>query len=161
MPDDEWASIARELPGGFAGLFFDTSPEQGVRHVQGPLVVMLTDTSRHEETLAAIAPRIAAMYGSRNLDVRGALVQRARWDFARLYDWYHYLSDVAWAGRDISGSDIDEIRNRIAYGAVDEEAKRRVEARLAARGIPCELVVVEVRGRIQRSTTRRPPPSPR
>ena len=156
MPDDEWARIARELPGGFAGVFFDTSPAQGARHVQGPLVVMLTDTSHREETLAALAPRIAAMYGGRLLDVRGAIVRRARWDFAQLYDWSHYLMTTAWMRGDVTSSDIDEVRNHIAYGVVDEEAKRRLEMRLAALGIPCELVIVGVSG-VEPSMTRRQP----
>jgi hypothetical protein len=142
MPDDEWAIIARKLPGGFAGLFFDTSRDQGAGHEQGPLVVMLADTSHHDATLAAIAPRIAAMYGDRNLDVRGAAVRRARWDFAQLYDWYNYLSATAWAERGMSSSDIDEVRNRIVYGVVSDTAKRQLEERLASAGIPCDLVVV-------------------
>jgi hypothetical protein len=161
MPDDEWARIARELPGGFAGLFFDTRREPGVRPVQGPLVVMLADTSHHEETLAALAPRVAAMRGGRGPDVRGAIVRRARWDFAQLYDWSHYLMNTAWTRGEITSSDIDEVRNRIVYGVVDEGAKSRLEMGLAARDVPCELVIVEVSGPVGKSMIRRQPPDAR
>ncbi len=60
--------------------------------------------------------------------------------------------DEEWAiwAREVPGgfagltSDVDEVRNRIVYGVLDEAARRRAEGRLQALGVPCFLVLVVV-----------------
>ena len=72
---------------------------------------------------------------------------KARWTYGQIYDWFRYihshLHHVAvntWA--------LDEWRNRIYYGTVDEAAGLELDRQLAALNVPCFLVAREVVGEI-------------
>ncbi len=133
-PDDRWAALAQEVPGGFAGSI-----------LEGGLVVFLVDTAQRDAALAALAAR-GALQGR---DPKRVRVRQVRWNFAQLYDWYGYLNRQLDFDRDnVAMSDIDEAENRIDYGVMGEGARRALEHRLAALrpALPCFLVAVEVVG---------------
>lgn len=84
--DDEWAAIARQVPGGWGGLFLEN---------QIP-TIYLVDPSKREEAIEVL---IALGIGGGELfDLREARVRQGRWDFAQLYDWRWYAPPVAVAG---------------------------------------------------------------
>src|SRR5947208_477356 len=132
-PDDRWAALAREVPGGFAGMM-----------LEGGLVVFLVDTTQRDAALAALAAR----RGLEGRDPKRVRVRKVRWNFAQLYDWYRYLNLHVWSDSGVVTSDIDEAENRITYGVMGESGRRRLERRLAALRprLPCFLVAVEVVG---------------
>jgi len=130
---DRWAQAAREIPGGFAG-----------KMLEGGLVVFLVDTTQRDAALAAIAAR-GGLEGRNPKRVR---VRKARWDFAQLLDWYHYLNLYVWSDSGVVTGGIDEANNRITYGVMGESGRRRLEHHLATLRPPppCSLVAVEVVG---------------
>jgi len=74
-------------------------------------------------------------------------VKKGRWDFAQLHAWYRYLAPHIWGGDGLSFSDIQEARNRLEYGVIDEASRRRLEQTVAALGVPCFLIAIEIRSR--------------
>ena len=80
------------------------------------------------------------------IDIRGARLRQVRWDFAQLYDWYSYVNRRVWELDGLTFTDIDEVRNRLVYGAVDEKTQEMFTTVLGSMALPCELVIVEVRG---------------
>src|SRR5439155_17869761 len=80
--DDRWAELAREVPGGFAGMM-----------LEGGLVVFLVDTTQRDAALAALAAR----GGLEGRDPKRVRVRKVRWNFAQLYDWYRYLNLHVWS----------------------------------------------------------------
>ena len=136
-PDDRWAALAREVPGGFAG-----------EMLEGGLVVFLVDTTQRDAALAALAAR----GGLEGMDPKRVRVRKVRWNFAQLYDWYRYLGLHVWSASGLVTSDIDEAQNSITYGVKDESGRRRLERLLAELRPPppCFLVAIEVVGEFQR-----------
>ena len=134
VPDDQWADLASRVPGGFAGVIYDG----------GRPVLFLTDPSKAAAAKEALAPSFPSF------DIARAEVRRARWDFAQLVDWYNHLNGVAgiWSIDGISSGDKDESANRITYGVVDSAAANRLLDVLARLDIPCDLIRVEIIGRI-------------
>lgn len=134
--DAEWAAVAREVPGGWGGLFYH----------ENRLTLYLVDPSKRQEAIAALEQELAGTETSHLVpELRGARILRGRWDFAQLYDWYRYLNQQVWSESGITFGDIDEVKNRIEYGARDEAARARLIARLDGLNLPCGLVVVVIR----------------
>lgn len=134
LPDDKWADLARQVPGGFAGvLYVDNKP-----------VLMLTDPSQSAAAKQALAPSFPTF------DVRGAEVRQARWDFAQLVDWFDYLTarTPVWQTEGITSGDKDEAVNRISYGVLDAAARDRLVHTLAGIELPCDLIVIKITGPI-------------
>ena len=128
---NSWADLARRAPGGWGGYFLD----DGV-----PTMYML-DTSQVEAA--------AAFLRAEGLPIASSVVARqGRWDFAQLTDWYRYLNRFIWAVDGWSFSDIQEARNRLEYGVIDEVTWARVEQVLADLefDVPCFLVALKVSG---------------
>ncbi|HYO74299.1 MAG TPA: hypothetical protein VEU33_50320, partial [Archangium sp.] len=136
-PDDQWAHIAREVPGGFAGVLYDN----------GQPVLMLTRPQEAQEAKAALASRFPPGF----FDVAKAEVRRARWDFAQLADWDAYLGTQGlWRPENgVRSGGMDEAENRIVYGVLDAASRARVADELDALGVPCDLVLVEIRAPIR------------
>lgn len=147
--DEQTAAISRKLPGGYGGLYlgYDPPPAPGQRPRPGSrhVVVLLVDTTQREAALSALAPVI--QQGRPDLDVLHARIQRARWSFAELYDWYGAPLPRLWRGG-VTTIDIDERENRIMFGVADRAARQRLEEELARLEPPCFLVGIEVVGRI-------------
>ncbi|MFL5577630.1 MAG: hypothetical protein ACJ79S_16870 [Gemmatimonadaceae bacterium] len=129
-PDDQWADLAAEVPGGFAGVVYD----------QGRPVLLLTRPAEAAAAKQALAPHLTGF------DVANAEVRQARWDFAQLVDWYNYLTGrgVWGPGSGVTTGDKDESANRIVYGVADEAARDRLAASLAALDLPCDLVLLKI-----------------
>jgi hypothetical protein len=134
--DSELAAVAREVPGGWGGMFYR----------EGRLTLYLVDPSKREEAIAALEQRLPGTgYGHVVPELRNARILQGRWDFAQMYDWYRYLNQHVWSESGITSGDIDEAKNRIEFGARDEAARARLNARLDSLDLPCGLVVVVIR----------------
>ena len=134
QPDDQWANLAERIPGGFAGVIGD----------RGKLVLFLTDPSQGEAAKAALAA------STPSINVQGAEVRQARWDFAQLVNWFNYLSQQSpvWSSPGMSSADKNEAINRIVYGTVDSASRLVLIEKLQALDLPCDLIRVDVTGRI-------------
>jgi hypothetical protein len=130
--DEIWVTLAREAPGGIGGMFFD----RGVGYL------WLVDPSKRSEAIAAIA---AAGIEPIGFALQDAVVLKARWNFAQLAEWHAYVTSRALLGVEWSYADIQEGRNRLEYGVVDEAALRSLESRLKRLDLPCNLIAVEIR----------------
>lgn len=136
--NDQWAAIAREVPGGWGGLLY----------VDDRLTIVLVEPDQRGAAIRALQrhfsgdPRIAS-------DLSTAQVRRGRWDFAQLYDWYRYLQPHVWSVEGVQSTDIDEATNRLEFGVLSEEAREELRERLAALDIPCFLVASEIEPPIQ------------
>jgi hypothetical protein len=134
MPDDKWADLAQQVPGGFAGVLY----------IENKPVLMLTDPSQSAAAKQALAPSFPSF------DVNGAEVRQARWDFAQLVNWYDYLltRTQIWRTEGITSGDKDEAINRIRYGVVDAAARDRLVYALGGIALPCDLLAIEITGPI-------------
>jgi hypothetical protein len=133
-PDDRWADLAEQVPGGFAGvLYVDNKP-----------VLMLTDPSQASAAKKALASQLAGF------NVAGAEVRKARWDFAQLVNWYDYLTikTSVWQTPGMVSGDKDEAINRIHFGVVDSAARDALLHTLAGINLPCDLIAVEITGAV-------------
>lgn len=134
-PDDEWAVIARDVPGGWGGFFFENS---------WPTIYLVDPSQR----TAAVDALYSLGVGAPFADIRKADVWQGRWDFGQLYDWYRYINEVAvgWPYGLVS-RDINEVRNRLVYGVLEDSLDSFTET-IESVQLPCELVVIEVMGPI-------------
>lgn len=123
----EWAAIARRTPGGWGGYFIDN----------GKPTVYLLEPSKLEDAAEALRAEGIPVPPS-------VAVKQGRWDFAQLYDWYRYLNRHLWPVEGVSFSDIQEARNRLEYGAIDEPTRAKMEDILADLDVPCFLVAIEI-----------------
>ncbi|MCR4339783.1 MAG: hypothetical protein NUW01_07850 [Gemmatimonadaceae bacterium] len=132
-----FAALAKEVPGGFAGVFQDKAQP----------VLLLTDPSRETEAKAALAPYFINLYG---IDMATVEVRRARWDFAQLANWHTYLfrHTPVPATRGLTYNDTDVTLNRILLGVKDAEARDRLRAVLAGIDLPCDLMLLEIRDEV-------------
>lgn len=147
--DERDAALARQVPGGYGGLYLEYNPPplrgERPRPETRRVVVLLVDTAQREAALRALAPAIQKERP--DLDVLRARVQPARWTFAELYDWQGVILTPGL--RDgVTTIDIDERENRIVFGVVDSAARGRLAQRLAQLDLPCFLVGIEVVGAI-------------
>jgi len=142
MPDDLWAELATRVPGGFAGVMFSE---------KGTPLLMLTDTTKATAARAALAPELAGKI--HDYDVTRAEARLVRWDFAQLVDWFEYLTQKTSIGQmGIATADKDEGINRVHFGVVDSVAMNRLGNYLGGLDLPCDLVQVDVAGRVILST---------
>lgn len=123
----EWAAIARKVPGGWGGFFYH----------DGAPTMYLRDPSLKEQAVAALQAE-GMPFG---MDV---VVRAGRWDFAQMYDWYRYVAPHVWGAGGVSSSDVQEARNRLEYGVIDEDARHRVEHALTLLDVPCFLVAIRI-----------------
>ncbi|HJU69561.1 MAG TPA: hypothetical protein VJ650_15075 [Gemmatimonadaceae bacterium] len=123
----QWAAIARRVPGGWGGVFLEN----------GIPTIYLVDPAQREAAIAALAAEGFALTSPR--------VKKGRWDFAQLYDWFRYLARHTVAIEGVSYIDIQEARNWIEYGVVDEPTRAHLEEILAPLDVPCFLVAIGIR----------------
>jgi hypothetical protein len=151
--DDYWhAELAREMPGRFAGLYLGSPTPPYIGSIQGErrLVVLLADTTDVTRALAALQARFGPRVIIDGLRFADAVVRKARWDFAQLLEWQHFLVPVVrevMGGRRFAGG-VSAVRNRVVFEVPDATAMRIVEARLAALDLPCDLLRLEVGGQL-------------
>jgi hypothetical protein len=134
--DEIWADFAREVPGGWGGMFYE----------QERLTMYLLEPSKRQDAIAALMQLLQGSGWEEVLpDLPSARVKQGRWDFAQLFDWYRYINQHVWRVEGVTVSDIQEQRNRLEYGAKDEDTKQRVTEVLTTLDLPCFLVAVEIR----------------
>lgn len=139
--DSEWAAIARQVPGGWGGLYY----QPGTGRQQGPLTIVLVDPTKRERAVEALSRLFRGTGWERIIpELPKAQVQKGRWDFAQLFDWYRYLNRHVWQEAGVTMSDIQESRNRIEYGVADEATRERLARRLLGLDVPCGLVAIEI-----------------
>jgi hypothetical protein len=136
-PDEQWAEAARGQVPGFAGFF-----------LEGCTVVLnLTDPPRQQ---AAAREYMTELLRDRPLSTReGACPQPPPMRFRQVQ--YDFDQLVRWSGRagvllGLEGAvmhDIEENRNRIVVGYVDEAGRQRAERALATLEVPRDAVVLE------------------
>jgi hypothetical protein len=127
IPDDRWADLATTIPGGFAGVLYDSAHSP---------ILLLVDPAQATAAKQALDGKIS-------FPVQQATVRRARWDFAQLVDWFNYLHPRL--GVPVT-ADKDEARNRIRLSVTSVELRDRVISALAQLPLPCDLVVVDLNG---------------
>lgn len=145
------AALARRVPGGFAGVWYDR--EQRIN-------VNLVDTASARAMLQALAAYVPAGNGSRGTVTRAGLLaartHAVRWTAAELEDWFGTLAAAA-IDLDSFGMTstpdgpqanvvglVDIIRNQLVYVAIDTTVLARVDRTLSRQGLPCGLVRLEV-----------------
>lgn len=135
-PDDRWAALARRVPGGLGGIFYE----------DGQLVMVLVDPAQREQAIAALEQLLDPMRDARLLDeLPTTRVKQGRWDFGQLHDWYAFLHQAPLpAGQTFS--EITVRQNRITFGVKDEETRQKATQVLDGLDIPCYLVALQIRG---------------
>jgi hypothetical protein len=132
---DPWATraaLAPKIPGGWGGL---------ASQRPGPFGIYLVDTTQRSAALAALLAAGVQYISDSTKAVQG------RWTYDQLYDWFRYIhSHLYHVGVNMWA--LDEWRNRIHYGTLDEAAAAELNRQLTALNVPCFLVVVEVIGPI-------------
>ena len=126
-PDDRWADLATTVPGGFAGVFYDSA--------HTPILML-------RERAHAVAAK-QALAGKISFPLEQATVRQARWDFAQLVDWFNYL--LPQLGVPVT-ADKDEALNRVRFSVTSVELRDRVISALARLPLPCDLIVVDLNG---------------
>lgn len=126
--DEEFACLAKDVPGGFGGAYLDDRLR---------LVAVLVDPSQREAALSTLQ----SLTG--NPDWGTARVVKGDYDWLQLYHWY-YERLFQGSCEDINLTDIDEVRNRIVLGVLDQDAAECVAREVVAlKDVPCEAVLVE------------------
>jgi len=126
--DDEWADIARQVPGGWGGVFLD----------EGQWVMYLVDTTKYDEAVVALNETELFSY----YDFSQFVVRQGLWDFAQLHDWKVYIvTRGVWPDGLIS-STIDVARNRLVYGVLADQG-HIVEDFFSSLNLPCDLLLLE------------------
>jgi hypothetical protein len=128
IPDDRWADLAATVPGGFAGVLYDSA------HTP---ILMLTKPAQATAAKQALVGKIS-------FPLQQATVRQARWDFAQLVDWFNYVFPRLGVGP--VTADKDEALNRIRFSVTSVELRDRVVSALAQLPLPCDLVVVDLNG---------------
>ncbi len=127
--DHVYATLATEVPGGFAGVLFD----------DGQPVLLLTRPDEAAAAKAALAGKLSSF------PIASAQVRQARWDFGQIFDWFNYLmTQPSVHSVGFLSADKDEAANRVAFGVRDEETRMRLAKVLAALDIPCDLVLIRI-----------------
>jgi len=139
---DKWATraeLAPKIPGGWGGL---ASLERG------PFGIYLIDTTQRSTALAALLSAGVQYISTSTKAVPG------RWTYDQLYDWFRYIhSHLYHVGVNMWA--LDEWRNRLYYGTLDEAAALELDRQLTALNVPCFLVAREVTGPIVISNAHR------
>lgn len=135
VPDDHWADLAEQIPGGFAGILY----------LDGKPTIMLT---RPDEAVAT-KQALVSDFTFRHFDIANAQVRKARWDFAQLVDWYRYLVEhtSVWNTPGMSMGDKDEGTNRIYFGIETEAGRQELKKKLLALKVPCDLIQIGLQSR--------------
>lgn len=123
--DDEWAALARTVPGGFGGLLFN----------HGAYTIYLVDTTK----FAAAAKAVSAAGPP-----QPTAFLRGRWDFGQMFDWAGVIWHSVPAPAPITYFDINEATNRLEFGAPDSAGVKALDHAFASMDLPCRLVWIRI-----------------
>ena len=164
-PDARWAMLARQYPGGFAGIYLEAVQldANGAPARPQRLILRLARFEERPSALLQLLPVLGPKVGGVRVDLANIIVEPARWDFGQLDEWRRFLDPRVFFLPDTLGrsadprrssadtlvrwGDTDEGENRITYG-VSPAGKDLVLARLKALHVPCGLVATEPAGRV-------------
>lgn len=130
--DDQLAAIARDIPGGFGGLWQDAD---------GTIVLALVDIAQASAARTALNAQTAVPGLAIPPEARIASV---RWNFAQLWEWEAYVLDLTGTAPGLASIDRDEVRNRVVITLTSQPAREALAAALLARDVPCGLFVLEL-----------------
>lgn len=141
--DHKFSELAKRVP-GFGGMFYDDD---------GTLNVYLVDTTKGDEVRAAIP----SVFADKPIRADKLKIVPARYSFVQLQRWYDRLqAQQILAVPGVVTTDLDEKRNRLSIGVVDDKAGERVRAELRALGdIPDDAFIVEKVQRVRPAATLR------
>jgi hypothetical protein len=128
--DDEFAELAAQAP-GFGGLAFDRT---------GGVSVYLTDVNRAPEAAPAILAFLQR-YG-KIVSPSALTIQQGRFDFAQLADAYVRVKQVL-PTEGITQTDIDDRRNLISIGVLDDAAAAAARSAVTPLRLPDGMLVIE------------------
>jgi hypothetical protein len=126
--DDDWSDLARDIPGGFAGIIVESNVP----------VVFLADTTEKQGAFAALQAR-----NTFGFNFSTARARAARWNFTQLAEWFRYFQVTPVMNLWIS-ADIDEAQNRIEFGVRDSAGLSTLNSALSRLDVPCYLVATRV-----------------
>ncbi len=132
--DDQYAEMARTIPGGFGGMWYGTVDGRGK---PGGLNFYLKDLSKATEAAAALG-------SSPTFALQG------KYDYLQLKSCYEAMGRVDFGSlsAQIRTTDIDETQNRIALGIASLAAEADFRAALERARLPGEMFVFEAMGAI-------------
>jgi hypothetical protein len=128
-------AVAQAVP-GFGGYYIDAN---------GAPTVLLTAQGDRDAAAQALGGFLAS-YGWSAADLQ---VREARYDYLQLNAWYLAARDDALAVSGAVLGDIDEVNNRITFGALDASALSSVANVVAAAGIPSAALSLQIRGPVR------------
>jgi hypothetical protein len=104
---------------------------------------MFVDTTNVLAALDSLAVYYAGLHRSFARD--SVVLRLVRWNWVQLYEWSSYVLSVAglegWCT-----ADIDEVTNRLEFGARTDGDRDALLGRLRQLGVPCWLAAVHVGG---------------
>jgi hypothetical protein len=152
VAENYWRAGLAHLPGRFAGIYLGSAKPPYLRQdtAERTVVILLADTMDLTGTMAALEPHLAPRLRN-GMRIRDAVVRKARWDYAQLLDWQQVLIPIVIeaARGGFTDTNVGESSNRVYFGVVDSASKRLVESRLAGLHLPCDLVDIELHGRMR------------
>ena len=126
------AELTRDVTGGFGGIMVP----------DGVWTMYLVDPSVRDEATAALLARGAIPQAPQ-------VVLKGHWTFAEMFDWQQYIFVHAGFPAGMVYADVQEARNRLEFGVLDETARAELEAELTALDVPCYLVAIGISPPIQ------------
>jgi hypothetical protein len=103
---------------------------------------MFVDTTNIQVALDSL---VVYYPGSHRSFARDSVVLRlVRWNWVQLDDWYRYFNLVAGLPDGVSFTDIQELNNRLEFGAPTAADRELLLQRFQQLGAPCWLAAVTV-----------------
>ena len=125
--DHVLADLTRDVTGGFGGVMVP----------DGAWTIYLVDPAlRDEATTELLALGV--------IPQAPQVVLKGRWTFAQMVDWQQYIFVHVGFPPGMVWADVQEARNRLEFGVLDETARAELEAELTALGAPCYLAAIGI-----------------
>ena len=161
--DSEFLEVAEREP-GFAGMYYNDDGELIVA-VAAPEGLSTQALELQRESVGAAIEAVFGedvFYEQADEAQLGALADgtlslqsmaaperdlklvRVPYSFKQLSDWRAQVDDLVWTVAGVSSLDTDEVANKVTVGVTDEAAAKRVQAELAALGLPADALEVDV-----------------
>lgn len=126
------ADLTRDVTGGFGGIM----------RPDGIWTMYLVNPALREEATTELLALDAILEAPQ-------VVLKGRWTFAEMFDWQQYIYVHAGFPAGMVYADVQEGRNRLEFGVLDETARVDLEAELTALDVPCYLVAIGISAPIQ------------
>lgn len=131
-------NVAQHVPGGWASYYL--TPVNG----RNTPVLMFVDTTNIVATLDSLVKYYPS--GHRSFARDSVVLRVVRWNWVQLYDWYRYISYLKGLPDGWTFSDVDELQNRLSFGANTAADRDALVQRLRELDVPCWLAAIRVTG---------------